>query len=137
MSCNCSNPCSAAAGNTAACESTASALDNFIAHFFGEITKTELNGVVTWQLPCDLDVGLENNPRLQSEGLACYFLRLFQSGITGATGPQGPAGADAVFPGTDAGQASLLVAWTVDGETSADTCSCPTCTSRRCTSAWS
>lgn len=90
---SCSNPCSVSATNTASCESLPSALDNFIAHFFGTIIKTEVNSNVTWSLPCSLEVGLENNPRSADEGLACYFLRLFEEGITGATGPQGPAGA--------------------------------------------
>ena len=73
-----------------------SALDNFILSFYGTVTKVlnETDCTATWTLPCDLDVGLENNPREDGEGLACYFLRLFQDGITGATGPQGPAGAD-------------------------------------------
>jgi hypothetical protein len=80
--------------NTAACESLPSALENFILHFYGSVIKTEVNNVVTWSLPCDLSVGLENNPRSADEGLACYFLRLFEEGITGATGPTGPAGAN-------------------------------------------
>jgi hypothetical protein len=40
-----------------------------------------------------LETGLENNPRAEDEGLACYFLRLFRDGIIGLTGPQGAAGA--------------------------------------------
>lgn len=96
MSCSggCNNPCDSSVVNTAENESLTSALDNFIEHFFGEVTKTENNGVVTWALPCELDVGLPNNPRTDGEGLACYFLRLFEDGIIGLTGPQGPAGAD-------------------------------------------
>jgi len=43
-------------------------------------------------LPCDLDVGLPGNPRLDGEGLACYFLRLFNDGIIGQMGPIGPIG---------------------------------------------
>jgi hypothetical protein len=68
-------------------------LDNFIDAFFGSVTKTEVNGVVTWALPCSLDVGLVNNPRGASEGLACYFLRLFNDGLVGLTGPKGETGA--------------------------------------------
>lgn len=63
------------------------------------MVKTELNGVVSWLLPCNLDVGLDNNPRLDGEGLACYFLRLFQEGIVGLTGPEGatgPAGSNGI-----------------------------------------
>lgn len=89
---NCTNPCAAGDANSAACENLPSALDNFTKHFFGSVIKTEVNGQVTWSLPCSLDVGLQNNPRGADEGLACYFLRLFNEGIIGATGPQGPAG---------------------------------------------
>lgn len=94
MSCNCSNPCGESCANTAACESLSSQVANFTLQFFGTVVKTEVDGVVSWSLPCSLDVGLENNPRAVDEGLACYFLRLFQDGIIGATGPQGDTGAD-------------------------------------------
>jgi hypothetical protein len=87
------DPCSLGT-NTAACETLPSALDNFIAHFFGTVVKTENAGVVTWSLPCGLDVGLTNNPRAADEGLACYFLRLFDEGITGLVGPAGLDGAN-------------------------------------------
>lgn len=90
MSCN--NPCGAGPGNTAACESLPSQIQNFTDQFFGTVIKTEVNGVVSWSLPCSLDVGLPNNPRGTDEGLACYFLRLFQDGIVGLTGPQGDPG---------------------------------------------
>lgn len=70
-----------------------SQIQNFTDQFFGEVFKTEVNGQVTWSLPCSLDVGLPNNPRGEDEGLACYFLRLFSDGIIGLTGPTGPAGA--------------------------------------------
>lgn len=90
--CNNGNPCRPTCANTAACETLDSQIANFTAQFFGEVVKTELDGNVTWSLPCNLDVGLENNPRGEAEGLACYFLRLFQDGITGATGPQGDPG---------------------------------------------
>jgi hypothetical protein len=73
-------------------ETLPSALDNFTKQFFGTITKTEVNGVVTWVLPCSLDVGIVGNPRGDTEGLACYFLRLFNDGITGLEGPQGETG---------------------------------------------
>jgi len=89
----CNNPCGVGPGNTAACESLPSQIENFTIQFFGEVVKTEVNGVVTWTLPCSLDVGLPANPRGIDEGLACYFLRLFQDGIIGLTGPQGEAGA--------------------------------------------
>lgn len=75
------------------CESLPSALENFVAHFFGEVQKTTVNGEVVWTLPCNLGTGLPNNPRGDGEGLACYFLRLFQDGIVGLTGPEGDTGA--------------------------------------------
>ncbi len=88
---NC-NPCQACPTNSADCETLPSALENFVQHFFGSVTKTEVNGEVAWTLPCDLDVGLENNPRGDDEGLACYFLRLFRDGLVGLTGPKGDTG---------------------------------------------
>jgi hypothetical protein len=93
----CGNPCGVKPGNTAACESLPSQIQNFTDQFFGQVVKTEVNGEVVWSLPCSLDVGLPANPRGVDEGLACYFLRLFQDGIAGLTGPEGPAGAN----GTD------------------------------------
>ena len=101
MSCSCGdctnntgcNPCSQVCPtNTAASESLPSQLSNFIAQFFGELEKTEQDGVVTWVLPCNLDVGLPGNPRATDEGLACYFLRLFEDGIVGLVGPKGDTG---------------------------------------------
>lgn len=95
MSCDCdnNNPCNTSVTNTASCESLPSQISNFTKQFFGVVTKTEVDGTVAWALPCDLDVGLENNPRGADEGLACYFLRLFEDGIIGATGPKGEDGA--------------------------------------------
>lgn len=91
MSCN---PCNhTSLTNTAACESLPSQISNFTAQFFGVIVKSEVNGEVIWTLPCNLDVGLPNNARGADEGLACYFLRLFEEGIIGLTGPQGNDGA--------------------------------------------
>ena len=92
---NCgNNPCRVTQTNTAACESLPSQISNFADQFFGEVVKTEVDGVVTWSLPCSLDVGLPNNPRAAGEGLACYFLRLFEDGIVGLTGPAGDPGDD-------------------------------------------
>jgi hypothetical protein len=98
---DCNNPCAVTETNTSACESLPSALDNFIAHFFGAVIKTETNGQVTWSLPCGLDTGLAGNPREADEGLACYFLRLFDEGITGLVGPKGNTG----DPGADGNNA--------------------------------
>lgn len=86
-------PCGPLPPNTAACESLPSQIENFTKQFFGELVKTEIDGRVEWVLPCDLDIGLENNTRAVGEGLACYFLRLFRDGIIGITGPNGAAGA--------------------------------------------
>lgn len=98
MSCNsdtdCGNPCLTSETNTAECESLPSQIQNFTDQFFGVVVKTEVDGEVQWSLPCSLEVGLDNNPRAEDEGLACYFLRLFQDGIIGLTGPQGATGAD-------------------------------------------
>ena len=89
MSCSCSNPSNSASVCTPcgfngtpdpANESLASAVSNFTTQFFGTVTKTLVDGAVTWTLPCDLDAGLEGNPRLAGEGLACYFLRLLEEG---------------------------------------------------------
>lgn len=97
MSCDCNNgcgnPCGCTTTNTAANESLPSQLENFTTQFFGTIQKTELNGVVSWILPCNLDVGLPANPRAADEGLACYFLRLFNDGIVGLKGDPGTPGA--------------------------------------------
>jgi hypothetical protein len=89
--CNC-NPCTACPENTVDCETLPSALDNFTQQFFGSITRTVVDGKVTWVLPCNLDIGLPGNPRFDDEGLACYFLRLFNEGIIGLVGPQGDTG---------------------------------------------
>lgn len=88
-----SSPCNCAQANTAACETLPSQISNFTLQFFGEVVKTEVDGIVSWSLPCSLDVGLPNNPRGATEGLACYFLRLFKDGIVGLTGPAGAPGA--------------------------------------------
>lgn len=89
-----SNPCAVTQINTAACEALPSQISNFTLQFFGDVIKTETDGVVSWSLPCNLDTGLPNNPRAAGEGLACFFLRLFSDGITGLTGPAGPSGID-------------------------------------------
>lgn len=92
---NCSrggNPCRVCPTSTVDCETLPSALDNFTRQFFGVITKTEVNGQISWVLPCDLDVGLPANPREDGEGLACYFLRLLGGEIQGLAGPKGDTG---------------------------------------------
>lgn len=101
------SPCQITQTNTAQNELLPSQIENFTKAFFGEITKTESNGIVQWVLPCNLDIGLENNERAAGEGLACYFLRLFSEGIVGLTGPQGDAG-DAGSNGFNAYTVTLL-----------------------------
>jgi len=71
-----------------------SALQNFITSFYGPgLIKTEVDGVVEWVLPCDLDTGIPGNPKGDDEGLACYFKRLFEDGLVGLLGPKGDTGA--------------------------------------------
>lgn len=88
------DPRAVSARNSAACESVSSQLENFTQQFFGSpIVKTESEGIVTWHLPCNLDIGLPGNPRAIGEGLTCYFLRLFQEQLVDHTGPKGDTGA--------------------------------------------
>lgn len=89
----CDNPCAITLENSVQCESLPSRVENFTKNFFGDVIRTEVNGVVTWSLPCGLDVGLPSNPRGLDEGLACYFLRLFNDGIVGLIGDPGKPGA--------------------------------------------
>ena len=102
MSGDCDNPCGSLPPlNTAANESLASQVENFTLNFFGEVFKTEVDGVVQWSLPGRLDVGLPLNPRGSSEPLGCYFLRLLLNGMVGAkglTGDPGTNGCDGKAP---------------------------------------
>lgn len=93
---SCGNPCTSATPNTAANESLPSQIENFTKQFFGDVIKTEVNGVVSWSLPCSLDVGLPSNARGATEPLACYFLRLFADGVMGTPGPAGAPGVNGV-----------------------------------------
>lgn len=76
-SCHC-NPCSCDDVCDPNNEPLASALTNFIASFFGSISKTCVDNQVQWILPCDLNTGLVGFERRQGEGVACYLLRLFE-----------------------------------------------------------
>ena len=68
-------------------------LDAFTLQFFGDqLGKTVAGDSIVWELPCGLDTGIDMNPRLPGESLACYFLRLFEAGITGTIGAQGDPG---------------------------------------------
>ena len=91
---SCGNPCVPDPANTASCETLSSQIDNFTKQFFGEVIKTEVGGVVSWSLPCSLEIGLPNNARGATEPLACYFLRLFNDGVVGTVGPVGATGGD-------------------------------------------
>lgn len=75
-SCSC-NPCTCDTCDPNN-EPLASALNNFIASFFGSISKTCVDNQVQWILPCDLNTGLVGFERRQGEGVACYILRLFE-----------------------------------------------------------
>src|SRR6185503_8391922 len=66
---------------------------NFTRQFFGSIERVVIDGEIRWALPGDLNAGLPGNPRLDGEGLATYFLRLFNEGIVGLVGPVGDPGA--------------------------------------------
>lgn len=75
MSCPPCTPCSESCDP--AHEPLPSSIDNFVTHFFGEVTKTCVDGKVVWALPCDLDTGVPGFPRAEGEGLACYLKRMF------------------------------------------------------------
>jgi hypothetical protein len=102
---SCGNPCVPPPANTVTCETLGSQIENFTKQFFGEVIKTEVNGVLSWSLPCSLTTGLPNNARGSTEPLACYFLRLFADGVTGTVGPAGPPGT----PGTNGRMAYTAV----------------------------
>lgn len=104
--CCTTNPCGSAAVADPANETLASALTNFTNEFFGTVTKTLVNGSVVWSLPCNLSDGLEGNPRVTGEGLACYFLRLIQEGTVVLSDGvlQLPEVADSPDPVADRGQ---------------------------------
>lgn len=93
MGCNCHQQvhCSGPSGPNPNCESLPSALDNFVAAFFGSVTKTVVNGRIVWTLPCDLGSSepITGHPRNEGEGLACYITRILGEGVTGLNGTNG------------------------------------------------
>lgn len=101
----CSTPCATCPADTTA-EPLPSTLENFILAIFGEVEKTEVNGEIVWTLPCDLDAGLPGNPRQPGEGVACYLLRLWNEGIEGLPGEDGPQG----IPGQNGRHAFTITA---------------------------
>lgn len=73
-------------------EPLSSALNNFITQFFGTLTKSCVNGVVVWTLPCNLAAGAAAFPRQSGESLGCYFTRFivaFQAQQAFAIGQKG------------------------------------------------
>ena len=95
----CNNPCQHEPGTCP--ELLPTQIDTFTTQFFGSVGKSNVGGSVAWSLPCGLDVGIAANPRQADESLACYFLRLFEAGLTGTRGLPGRDGA-AGEPGEDA-----------------------------------
>lgn len=69
-----------------------STVDNFVTQFFGEVTKTCVDGQIVWELPCNLDEGIPGYPRLPNEGLACYFSRVLEDISMGGGGGGGGGG---------------------------------------------
>jgi hypothetical protein len=121
MSCNCNSStysstcCPEVPYPSISSESVPSLIDNLVYALYGTINKTITNGRVIWDVPCDPNNTTEifDQPRLDGEGLMCYFIRLANDGTfmgatgpvgatgftgstgigsTGATGPQGPSG---------------------------------------------
>jgi hypothetical protein len=101
MSCNeCHDPC-AATPVDAENESLQSQLDNFILNFYGEITKTVVDGEVVWILPCDLSGEIPGYERDPEMGTACYQLSVLTSlaaqvAAIGSFGTMAQQNADAV-----------------------------------------
>jgi len=101
MSCGCNNSiysstcCPEVPYPTISSESVPSLIDNLVYALYGTINKTIVNGRVIWDVPCDPNNTTEifDQPRLDGEGLMCYFIRLANNGtFLGATGPIGPIG---------------------------------------------
>jgi hypothetical protein len=86
MSCSCNNSCDPEH------EPLPSTVDNFVTQFFGEVTKTCVDGSIVWTLPCNLDEGIPGYPRQEGEGLACYFSRVLED-ISMGGGGGGPVDA--------------------------------------------
>jgi len=90
MACNCDD--TDCPTNTPESETLPSMMENFIAQFFGTVTKSEgeEEGTVVWELPCDLDTGITIDdtliPRVEGEGLACYLKRILEDYINGLNG---------------------------------------------------
>jgi hypothetical protein len=101
MSCGCNNStysntcCPEVPYPSISSESVPSLIDNLVYALYGTINKTISSGRVIWDIPCDPNNTVEifDQPRLDGEGLMCYFIRLANDGtFLGATGPIGPLG---------------------------------------------
>jgi len=63
-------------------ESVPSLIDNLVYALYGTITKSVVNGRVTWNIPCDPSADpatIDGFPRLPGEGLLCYIIRYFDT----------------------------------------------------------
>ncbi len=105
MSCNCNSStysstcCPEVPYPSISSESVPSLIDNLVYALYGTINKTITNGRVIWDVPCDPNNTTEifDQPRLDGEGLMCYFIRLANDGtFMGATGPVGATGASGI-----------------------------------------
>lgn len=105
MSCNCNSStysstcCPEVPYPTISSESVPSLIDNLVYALYGTINKTISSGRVIWDVPCDPNNTTEifDQPRLDGEGLMCYFIRLANNGtFLGATGPVGATGASGI-----------------------------------------
>lgn len=105
MSCNCNSStysstcCPEVPYPTISSESVPSLIDNLVYALYGTINKTISSGRVIWDIPCDPNNTTEifDQPRLDGEGLMCYFIRLANDGtFLGATGPVGATGASGI-----------------------------------------
>lgn len=84
--CNC-NPCNCATCDPAN-ESAISIMNNMVENQIGIVIKTCEDGKVVWSLPCDLDTGSIDFPRLDGESIDCYFLRYLEFLASGGSGAQ-------------------------------------------------
>lgn len=78
--CGCNTNCNTAATDACDPESIESQITNFITSFVGTLTKTSVNGVCVWALPCDLDDEIPAFPREANEGVLCYIYRILATG---------------------------------------------------------
>lgn len=68
-------------------ESTASILNNLVYALYGEVQRTVIGGKIVWTT-CDpnLSATVFNIPRLEGEGLMCYFIRALAGGTPSIQG---------------------------------------------------